>query len=61
MQIAGTDAGDDEHAQNYKCHIILNYFFIPNIFIQGKTFSHWLFSHVALCTHINNTESRGIR
>ena len=31
------------------------FFFISNIFIQGKTFSHWLFSHVALCTHITST------
>ena len=30
-------------------------FFISNIFIQGKTFSQWLFSHVALCTHIIST------
>ena len=30
-------------------------FFISNIFIQVKTFSHWLFSHVALCTHITST------
>ena len=39
----------------YKCWYHLFYclsFFISNIFIQGKTFSHWLFSHVALCTHI---------
>ena len=29
--------------------------FFSNIFIQDKTFSHWLFSHVALCTHIIST------
>ena len=39
------------------CHNISLFFtfFISNIFIQGKTFSHWLFSHVALCTHIIST------
>ena len=30
------------------------FYFFSNIFIQGKTFSHWLFSHVALCTHITS-------
>ena len=30
-------------------------FYFCNIFLQGKTFSHWLFYHVALCTHYFNT------
>ena len=34
---------------------ILDTCHFSNLFMQGKTFSHWLFSHVALCTHIIST------
>ena len=31
------------------------FYFTSNISIQGKTFSHWLFPHIALCTYIIST------